>query len=92
MEPLHVCLRELLERDHQGKSHLIEYTDADVVAAALMFSHVLGNRLIHNLTREKVSLGMSQHLATTYGGMIQHLTKSMTGVDVNVFNNGKGKG
>ena len=92
LEPLHACLRELLESDRQGKSHLIEYTDKDIAAATLIYAHVLGNRLAHNMMREKVSQGMSQHLATSYGGMIHSLTKSMAGIDINVIFNGKGKG
>lgn len=92
LEPLHTCLSELLERDRLGKSHLIEYTDKDVLAVSMMFAHVLGNRLIHNLTREKASLGLSQHLATTYGETIHNIVLSMSGLDVKVYNKGKEKG
>lgn len=92
LEPLHACLKELIERDHLNKSHLIEYTDRDVVAISMMYAHILGNRLIHNLTDEKASLGLSQHLATTYGNMIHDITESMSGVDVRVYSNSKGKG
>lgn len=92
LEPLHACLGELLESDRQGKSHLIEYTNKDIVAATLIYAHVLGNRLTHNMMREKASLELSQHLASTYGNMIHNLTKSMAGVEISVIHNGKGEG
>ena len=82
LEPLHACLRELLERERLGKSHLMEYSDDDVIATALLFSHIMGNRLVHNLTDENVSIGMSQKLAVEYGAQIQLLTLSMSGVDL----------
>lgn len=92
LEPLHTTLTELIDKDRQGKSHLIEYTDRDIVAAALLFAHITGNRLIHNLTKQEASIPLTQHLASTYGGMIREITKAMTGIDVDVFNNGKGQG
>jgi hypothetical protein len=82
LEPIHACLRELLERDRLGKGHLMEYTDHDVVAATLVFSHILGNRLAHKLTRENVNLDYSKELATGFGISIINLAKMMSGVDV----------
>lgn len=83
LEPLHNCLREVLELDTKGKGAEIVYTDNDVLAAALMFGHVLGNRLMHKLTDEKASIGLSRHLATTYGESIAVIAKQMSGVDIN---------
>lgn len=88
LEPLHSCLRELLERDRKGKGHLIEYTDNDVVAATLMYSHILSNRLAHKLNRENSSLKLSQELATSFGISIVNLTKTMSGVDIPEFYKG----
>jgi hypothetical protein len=82
LEPIHTCLRELLEVDKQGKGHLIQYTDHDIVAITVLFSNILGNRLIHKMTDEKVSLGFSQATAKSYGRMIQELALAMTGVDL----------
>ena len=82
LKPIHTCLRELLEVDKEGKGHLIEYTDHDIVAITLLFSNILGNRLIHRMTDEKVSLGFSQSTAKSYGNMIQEITEAMTGVSL----------
>jgi hypothetical protein len=92
LEPLHACLRELLESDRRGKTHLIEYTDKDVIAASLVYSHILGNRLVHHLTKEKASLERTKLLGNSYGEAIQKLTKGMSGVDLNDYYKGKGKG
>lgn len=91
LEPLHKCLRELLslEQSGTGKGGM-EYTDHDIVAATLLYSHIMGNRLIVNLKEEKASIGLAQHLAGTYGEAIQVLTKQMTAVDINVIYKGKG--
>lgn len=89
LEPIHTCLRELLELERKGKSQNYEFTDHDIVAATLLYSHILGNRLIHNLTDERASIGLSKHLGSTYGDAIQVLTKQMTGVDIKVMYNEK---
>jgi hypothetical protein len=85
LEPLHTCLREVLQLDKDGKSSQIEYTDDDVLAASLMLAHVLGNRLMHRLVEERASIGLSRHLATTYGESIAVIAKQMSGVDINVM-------
>ena len=90
LEPVHKCLRELLDLEKKGKSQNYEYTDHDIVAATLLYSHILGNRLIHRLTDERASIGLSKHLGKTYGEAIQLLTKQMTNVDISVVYNEKG--
>lgn len=85
LEPLHTCLRELIDRDLNRKGDLIKYTDDDVVAATLLYSHILGNRLVHTLTDERVSIGMAQELARNYSNEIQNVTTSMSRVDVSNY-------
>ena len=84
LEPLHTCLKEILDKEKQGGVSIV-YTDADVVAATLMYSQVLSNRLIHTLKEEHASIGLAQHLAETYGEAIHTMTKQMTMVDINVI-------
>lgn len=90
LEPLHTLTRELLELEKSGMAKTLVYTDRDVTAAALVFSHVMGNRLIDTLKTEHASIGLSQHLAQTYGEAIYLLTKQMTGVDISSNKNDKG--
>lgn len=85
LEGLHTTVRECLERDRQGKSHLMEYTDSDVIAVTLLYAHILGNRLIHHLTREKATLGISNEIALHYGVLINELTLAMSQVDTSVY-------
>lgn len=90
LEPLHTCLKEVLDKEKAGGLN-IEYTDEDVIAATLMFSHVLGNRMIHLYTDERASIGLSQHLAATFGEQIQIITKQMTKVDISLIYKGGNK-
>lgn len=81
LEPVHTCLRELLEREKKGMSQSVVYTDDDVMAAALLFTHVTGNRLVHQLTEEKVGIGMASKLAKHYSALINEITDSMSGIN-----------
>lgn len=90
LEPLHTCLRELLERDRTGSSLDIKYTDDDVVAATLMYAHILGNRLIHNLTEEKAGIALAQELTKHYSVLINEVTLGMSKVDTSVYYKGRG--
>lgn len=81
LEPLHHCLRELLERERKGISQSIVYTDDDVMAATLMYSHILGNRLVSKLTEEKVSLGMSSNTGRHFSTLINEVTLGMSNID-----------
>lgn len=82
LEPLHNCLRELIAVDEAKKNHLIEYTDADVVAVHLMYTHIMGNRLAHRLGREGAPLETTTHLASTYAEQIRLTTKEMAKLDI----------
>lgn len=90
LEPLHACLRELLERDKQGSSQAVKYTDNDVVAATLLFAHILGNRLVHRLSDEKVGISMAGELGKHYAALINEVTLGMSTVDTSKFYKGRG--
>lgn len=82
LEPLHNLLRELLAQDDARKSHLIEYTDTDVIAAHLTYGHILGNRLAHRLGQQGVSAEMATSMARDYARFMTLLTKLMADLDI----------
>lgn len=85
LEPLHTCLRELLELEKQGRGVNNEYTDHDIIAATLMYATVLGNRMYHNLKNEKASIGMASDMSQHYTALIREVTLGMSGVDTSTF-------
>ena len=82
LEPLHNCLRELLARDEAKKNHLIEYTDADVIAAHLMYTHIMANRFAHRSGRERLPMETVQFIAQNYAAQIRLTTKQMANLDI----------
>lgn len=80
--PLHYCVRECLDNDINSKSHHIEYTDHDVVAATLMLVHICTNRLIHDMERNQVPLRFAAKTAGNYADLLYRQVRSMTGIDV----------
>ena len=82
LEPLHACLREVMEYDKQKKAHLLRFTDHDIVAVTLLYSQVCGNRLGHNLASEGINEKLLREIANNFGRFIQELTLAMTRVDV----------
>lgn len=85
LEPLHTCLRELLELEKQGRGLNYTYTDHDVIAATLMYVTVLSNRMLHKLKDEKVSIGMATDLAKHYNALVHEVTLGMSGIDTSTF-------
>lgn len=71
-----------MEYDRVGKGHLLKFTDHDIVAIALLYSTICGNRLAHNLVKEKVSAKLATEISNNYAKSIYHLTLGMTRVDV----------
>lgn len=82
LEPLHACLRELMEYDKMGKGRLLQFSDHDIIAVTLLFSTILGNRLAHNIVKKDADKTLIADVSTHYSRAIQNLTLSMTGVDV----------
>ena len=85
LEPLHNVAVEVSDIDRRGKAHLLEYTELDVVAAAVVFTHIMANKKAHSQVEitnvkdfEKVVGEMRD-----YGIRIRQLVKEMTGVDLN---------
>lgn len=82
LEPIHNCLRELMEYDKQKKAHLLQFSDHDIVAITLLYSQVCGNRLGHNFGGENITPELMKEIANNFGRLIQDLTLAMTRVDV----------
>lgn len=84
LEPLHVVAQELSEVDARGRGHLIEYTKLDVLAATIVFTHILANKKAHGYVKirgakdlETVSKEMEE-----YGNRIKNIVYDMTGMDL----------
>lgn len=84
LEPLHRLANELAEVDNKGKAHLIEYTKLDVIAAAMVFTHIMANKKAHQYVQlsgvkdlDTVTLEMED-----YGKRIRQLVLDMTSVDL----------
>ena len=84
LEPLHNVAEEVSELDARKKSHLIEYTDLDVIAAAVVFTHIMANRKAHQYVRiagpkdlDRVADEMS-----AYGKRIKDIVNEMSNVDL----------
>ena len=85
LEPLHRLARELIDVDARSKSHLLEYTDDDVMAAVLVFGHILINRKAHALERDGISEEEGAKVMERYGEKIHDLTLGMTGVNIQTY-------
>lgn len=91
LEPIHTCLRELLDIEKQNRGSSIQYTDDDVIAVTLLYSQILGSRFIEILDDEKVGVGFAKEVAESYGAMIRELTLAMSRVDTTVYYKPRGK-
>jgi hypothetical protein len=91
LEGVHACVRELLDVESKGNGDKLDYTDDDVIAVTLLYSLVMGNRLIKTLTDERVSIGMSKEIASNYAFQLRQLTLGMTRVDTSSYYKGTEK-
>lgn len=82
LEPVHNALRELLERERVGKPWSEKFTNHDVIAITLLYSLVMGNRMVHQLKEEKVGLDFSQNMSNYFAQVVQNTTLGMSGIDV----------
>lgn len=89
LEPIHYCLRELLERQKNGKPES-GFTDHDVVAITLLYSIIMGDRLVEQLKEEKVGLEIAQDLSDYFAVAIQQTTLGMSKVNVRDYYKEKG--
>lgn len=90
LEPIHTCLRELLEYQRAGKS-ITDFTDHDVIAVTLLYSIIMGDRLVNYLKDEKIGLGAAQTLSEYFANQIQGTTFGMSQVNVKDYYKEKGK-
>lgn len=85
LEPLHSCLRELLEYEKKGKLPVYKYSDEDVICITLLYSLIMGNRLMNILTEEKASVQLAQDIGNSYGTMLRQLTLGMSRVNTTAY-------
>jgi hypothetical protein len=88
LEPVHACLRELIERERLGKP-FGTFSDDDVVAVTLLYSMVMGNRLLERLKAETVGINFSQEISNYFSIMLQDMTLGMSKVNVTQYYKGK---
>ena len=91
LEPLHHVAREVVELEATNKAFYYEYYDEDVMAAVLVFNHVLANRKIH--FHNKINKPMDQSTAELklYGEQLRALVEYMTGIDTQTYYKDKGR-
>ena len=84
LELLHSVAEEVSELDAKKKSHLLEYTELDVIAAAVVFTHVMANRKAHQYVRiaGPKDLDRAADEMSSYGKRIKDLVNEMTNVDL----------
>lgn len=84
LEPLHGVAEELSEVDRRGKAHLIEYTELDVIAATIVFTHILANKKAHQYVEITNAERFNQIVEEMkdYGNRIRILVKEMSGVEL----------
>lgn len=85
LEPLHMVADELSQVAEDEKNHTIEYTDLDVIAAAVVFTHVLSNRKAHNYAKTTDTTDFDQIYSemSEYGARIGAIVKDMSNIDLN---------
>lgn len=84
LEPLHDVALELSKVDSENKSHLIEYTKLDIIAAAIVFSHILANKKAH-IYQKTATMSDMQKITDQmeeYGERIRALVYEMTEIDL----------
>lgn len=89
LEPLHACLRELLEYQRQGKDGSIIYTDDDVIAITLLYSTILGSRLANILASEKVGITLAVEMSRHYAALVNETTQGMSRVNTSAYYKGR---
>ena len=87
LEALHDTAMELLLTEETGKSRLIEYTKHDVIAASLVFMHILSNIAAHRYSRNGVfDLAAVELEMKEFHTDIKEIVNEMTGVDLDKKN------
>lgn len=81
LESLHRLAEEIMQDDAEGKFPM-KYTKDDVLAATVVFSHVMGAQFSHYMIDEKMPIGASRHLTQHLGAEISKTVKYATTIDV----------
>jgi hypothetical protein len=90
LEPVHTALREILERQRLNKP-VSGFTDHDVIAITLLYSMIMGDRLVDFLKEEKIGLSAAQLQSEYFAQVIQLTTQAMTQVNVKDYYKKKGE-
>lgn len=90
LEPVHTCLREILERQKIGKP-ITGFTDHDVIAITLLYSMINGDRLVEYLKQEKIGLEAAQLLSEHFANQVVLTTEAMSQVNVKDYYKTRGK-
>lgn len=81
LEPVHRLVSEILERESRGQK-TTGYTNMDVSGVALLYTHVLGSRLVEKLDDQRASIGLAQSISDNFQENIISLTKFASDVDL----------
>lgn len=84
LEPVHHVAEEIADMQERDIVHSIEYTKLDVIAATIVFSHVLANIKANQYIKDnegKATAQMKQDMFN-YGAQIHKIVKDMTGIDL----------
>lgn len=84
LEPIHDVALELSEIDKLNNVHQIKYTELDVIAATVVFIHVLANQKAHYYVNkdETTDSEIITEEMQEYGKRIYNIVEDMTGIDV----------
>lgn len=92
LEPVHHTVAALIDQEANGKSKQEPYTDSDVIAVALLYSIVLGNRLYYIMDDQKASLSLAKTLSEHFSVVVQETTFAMSGINMKTYYKERGKG
>ena len=87
LEPLHALAYELIDVDARQKGFLIEYTEDDIMAAAIVFNHIIQNKRIHIESRTNIKLSDAIENSKHFGQELHEFILKNTGVNTKTYYN-----
>lgn len=91
LEPLHQVAREVVDIEARNKSYFYEYLDEDVMAAVLVFNHIMASRKIHHHHKINKPINQANEELMVYGEQLRALVEYMTGIDTQTYYSDKKK-
>ena len=83
LESLHRLAEEIIRDDEAGREAL-QYTRDDVIAATVVFSHIMGARFVQYLEHEKVGIKAGRRLTKDLGNRIGGVVSFATDLDIKI--------